>query len=97
MLPTLPATPFTAFTVIVSPAECRSLDNTPLAVILRTASSSVVPLSSVAATVWKTVITSVLVVVVLRLPSLSFSVAATVSVKLVSFAGLIVSADKFQV
>ena len=44
-----------------------------------------------------TVTASVVVAVVLRLPSLSFSVAATVSVKFVSFAGLMVSVDKFQV
>ena len=45
-----------------------------------------------------TVTTSVVVVaVVLKLPSPSFSVAATVSVKLVALAALIVSADKFQV
>ena len=43
-----------------------------------------------------TVTDSVVVVVVLRLPLASFSVAATVSTKLLSLVGLIVSVARFQ-
>src|SRR5207237_51166 len=65
-------------------------------------SAMAVPSTTVAATgedvggVGLTVTASVLVVVVLRLPLASFSVAATVSVKLLSFAGLTVSVYRFQ-
>ena len=57
------------------------------------------PVSATGATVGAvglTVIASVALVVVLRLPSASFSVAAMLSVKLLSLAGVMVRLDRLQ-